>query len=73
MAKTTQKDIKALSKRIDSLRLERGLSIREFAMRCDISKSQVNELGNKGIDFRYSTLTKIAKGLEMTVTELVNF
>jgi transcriptional regulator with XRE-family HTH domain len=67
------KDIKALGRHIDKIRIEKGYSIREFASLCEISKSQVNELGNKGIDFRYSTLIKVAKGLEIPLSELLNF
>lgn len=73
MAKGSAKDIKALGKRIEQLRIDRGWSMREFADHCDIDKSQVNELTNNGIDFRYSTLIKIARGLEMPVSELLNF
>ncbi len=73
MAKGSSKDVKTLGKRIEELRKSRDWSMREFADRCDINKSQVNELTNKGVDFRYSTLLKIAKGLEMTVSELLNF
>lgn len=47
--------------------------MREFAELCGISKSQVNELSNNGVDFRYSTLLKIAKGLKITVSELTDF
>lgn len=73
MAKSSAKDIKALCKHIDRIRLDKGLSIREFAYMCELSKSQVNELGNDGIDFRYSTLVKIAKGLEIKVSQLLDF
>lgn len=73
MLKKTKKDIKTLCNHIDNLRLEKGYSIREFADLCSISKSQVNELGNNGIDLRYSTLVKIANGLEVSVSELINF
>lgn len=73
MAKDQLKNIKALGKRIEQLRNDKGWSMREFADHCDINKSQVNELTNKGVDFRYSTLVKIAKGLEISVSELLNF
>lgn len=73
MVKRSKKNIKALCNHIDNLRIEKGHSIRDFADLCEISKSQVNELGNKGIDLRYSTLIKIAKGLELSVSDLINF
>jgi transcriptional regulator with XRE-family HTH domain len=71
MVQKTDKDIKLLGKRIDDLRKENGDTMRVFAKKCGISKSQVNELSKDGADFRYSTLIKIAKGLGMTVAELV--
>jgi transcriptional regulator with XRE-family HTH domain len=66
-------NIQLLGERIEELRKERGLSMREFAELCEISKTQVNELTNAGVDFRYSTLVKIANGLGMTISELTNF
>lgn len=72
MAIKDSKNIKLLGERIEELRKEKGLSMREFAALCGISKSQVNELGNSGVDFRYSTLLKIANGLEVSVSELLN-
>ena len=72
MAKKIAKDIKTLGKHIDNLRIEKGYSMREFAEICGISKSQVNELTNKGIDFRYSSIVKIAKGLGIPVSKLLD-
>ncbi len=47
--------------------------MREFADHCDITAAQVNELSKDGVDFRYSTLLKIARGLEISLRELVDF
>ena len=69
----SKRNIKTLCNHIDQLRTNKGYSIREFASLCGISKSQVNELGNNGIDLRYSTLVKIANGLEVSVSELMKF
>jgi transcriptional regulator with XRE-family HTH domain len=73
MVNENPSNIKLLGERIEELRKWRGLSMRDFAKICGISKTQVNELTNDGVDFRYSTLVKIANGLEMTVSELTNF
>jgi transcriptional regulator with XRE-family HTH domain len=73
MAKVNPKAVKSLGKHIDKLRNERGWSMREMADYCDIDKAQVNELTNDGIDFRYTTLVKIAKGFGISVSELLNF
>jgi len=71
MPKKLNNEVRELGTHIDNLRIQRGYSIREFATLCGISKSQVNELGNSGVDFRYSTLVKIAKGFNIPVSELV--
>lgn len=47
--------------------------MRQFADLFIPHKSQVNELTNLGVDFRYSTLVKIAKGLDISVSELLDF
>jgi transcriptional regulator with XRE-family HTH domain len=73
MAKKFSKDIRLLGRRIDDLRQQNNWTMREFASKCKISKTQVNELSNKGVDFRYSSLCKIAGGLEITIQELLNF
>ena len=73
MAKVNSKAVKALGKHIDDLRKSRGWSMREMADYCDIDKAQVNNLTGKGVDLRYTTLVKIAKGFNMTVSELLNF
>jgi plasmid maintenance system antidote protein VapI len=73
MAKANTKVVKALGKRIDQLRKEREWSMREMADYCDIDKAQVNELTKDSIDFRYTTLVKIAKGFGITVSELLDF
>lgn len=73
MAKNHARDIKKLGKHIDALRCEKGYSMRQFADLCGINKSQVNELTNLGVDFRYSTLSKIANGLDIPLSELLNF
>jgi len=73
MALTHAKKIKILGKHIDKLRCDKGYSMREFAILCNINKSQVNELTNLGVDFRYSTLVKISEGLEIPISELLNF
>lgn len=73
MAKVNSKAVRALGKHIDDLRKSKGWSMREMADYCEIDKAQVNDLTGKGIDFRYTTLVKIAKGFDITVSELLNF
>lgn len=73
MSKVNSKAVRALGKHIDDLRKAKGWSMREMADYCDIDKAQVNNLTAGGIDFRYTTLVKIAKGFGVTVSELLNF
>lgn len=73
MAKVNAKAVKSLGRHIDELRKQRKWTMRDMAAYCDIDKAQVNELTKEGIDFRYTTLVKIAKGFEITVSELLDF
>lgn len=73
MEKSRAENILELGRHIDKLQCDKGYSMREFASICNIHKSQVNELTNLGVDFRYSTLVNIANGLEMSVIELISF
>jgi transcriptional regulator with XRE-family HTH domain len=71
--KVKSRDVKALCQHLDKLRTEKGWSMREMADYCDINKSQVNNLTKTGVDFRYSTLVKIAKGFGIEMTKLLDF
>ena len=62
-----------LSQRIKSLRIEKNLNQDDFAREADIHRSHVSSLENTKYDPTLSTLFKIAKALDITVSELLDF
>ncbi|MFA6522824.1 MAG: helix-turn-helix transcriptional regulator [Candidatus Peribacteraceae bacterium] len=63
-----------LAKRIKELRLERGWTQEEAAKRCRIKYKYYQEHeGSKPRDMRLSTMEKIAKGLNLSLSELLDF
>jgi transcriptional regulator with XRE-family HTH domain len=67
------KYLKALAKRIDGLRQDRGLSYNQMALACDMDKAQVYALCTKGTNITVLTALKLAEGLEINVQELFDF
>lgn len=64
---------KSILKRIDSLRKEKDLSWGKLAYAADISKSTMSDIKNGASDARFSTLCKLAIGLNMHPKELFDF
>ncbi len=63
----------SIVERIDKLRQEKGLSWIKLAYVSDVSKSALSEIKNGMTEARFSTLCKIAIGLNMTPKEFFNF
>ena len=64
---------KRLAKRIRELRLERGWTQEETARRCQIKYKYYQEYeGKEPRDMRLSTMEKIAKGLDVSITSLLS-
>ena len=62
-----------LSKRIRQLRCERGLTQEELSDRAGIDYKHIQRLeGQDPCDVRLSTLEKLAKGLKVNLSELVD-
>jgi len=64
--------IQLLADRISHLRKGKGLSIENLAMRVGISKGNLSDIENGKRDLRLSTLEAIARGLGLTMSELVS-
>ncbi len=60
-----------LGARIKQLREERGLDQKAFAFNCEIGRTQLYMIENGKTNPRLLTLIKIAKGLEISLSELV--
>jgi hypothetical protein len=67
------KYLKALAKHIDNLRTEKGLSFQQMGLACELDKAQAYILCTKGANITALTAVKVAKGLEVTVSELFDF
>ncbi|MEO1054356.1 MAG: helix-turn-helix transcriptional regulator [Bacteroidota bacterium] len=65
--------LKALGHQIDKIRKEKGISFGELALRSDIDKSNLVKIVTAGKNPTVSTLYKISKGLEVTMSELFDF
>lgn len=66
------KYLKALSKHIDKLRQERGLSYQEMALRCDIDKANTYRICKDGKGMTISTVLKIANGFDIDIADILN-
>ena len=59
-----------IGKRVKFLRESKGLSLRQLAAICDVDHAKIHALEAGKLNFTFSTLIKIAKGLE---THIGNF
>jgi transcriptional regulator with XRE-family HTH domain len=66
---SVEQELEKLGKRIKQLRIEKGYTSYEyFAYENDISRAQFGRY-EKGEDLRYSSLLKVIKAFDMTVSE----
>jgi transcriptional regulator with XRE-family HTH domain len=70
---TLKKFNKSIIKRIDILRKQRGLSWGKLAYASGISKGGMSEIKNEKVEAKFSTLCKIALGLNMNPYDLLKF
>jgi transcriptional regulator with XRE-family HTH domain len=68
-----QKFLKNLGRHIDKIRKQKGLSFQELALRSEIEKSNLVKLSSQGTNITVVSLSKIAKGLDVPVHELLKF
>lgn len=68
----TDKTLKRFGKRLKKLRESKDISLNMFAYENDIPKSSLSKIENGIIDFRFSTLLKIANALEVPLSELLD-
>lgn len=69
--KQEEKYFQKLGARIKQLREERGLDQKAFAFDCEIGRTQLYMIENGKTNPRLLTLMRIAKGLEVTVSDLL--
>lgn len=65
--------LKSFGKRIEALRTEKNLSLRQLSQNCDIDYSDISKI-EKGLrNIQMSTILELAKGLDVTTKELFDF
>lgn len=70
-SKTDQQQLKALGKRVKSLREERNLSLKALAHAIGKDPQSVHRLEQGGVNPGYLYLLDICEGLEMDIAELL--
>jgi len=68
-----EEGLKLLAKRLKEIRSEKGLSQEELAYRSEITLSQIARMETVRINPTVSTIFKIARTLEVPLSELFNF
>ncbi|CAL2107966.1 Regulatory protein MunI [Tenacibaculum sp. 190524A02b] len=63
---------KKLGSRIKKLREEKGIDQKSFAFDCEIGRTQLYMIENGKTNPRLLTLIKIANGLDLSISELLN-
>jgi len=66
-------NLKNLAARITSLRKQRNLTIEKLAYGNGLSKGRLSELERARGNPTLATLSKIAEGLDISLSELLNF
>lgn len=61
-----------LGEKIKQARTQKKLSLRELAAISDVEHNTIHEIERGTLNFRFSTIIKIAKGLEMPLSVLLN-
>ncbi len=70
--KYMQDSLAILGKRIKALREERGFSQEKFAEKCGFDRTYISLLERGKRNPSYTNLLKVAKGLEISISDLLN-
>jgi len=62
-----------LGERVRSLREEKGISIRQFALQAGLEHPQLINIEKGRVDLKLSSLNKISNALGMNLAKLFNF
>lgn len=62
-----------VGERIKEIRNEKNISQQDLAAKCNFEKSNLSRLEAGRTDPKLSTLEKVAKGLDVTLSELFKF
>ena len=59
--------------RLKELRIDRKLSLRQLAMRCDVDYSDIGKIEKGNRNIQLTTILELSKGLEIHPKELFDF
>jgi transcriptional regulator with XRE-family HTH domain len=65
--------LKALGKRIDEIRKEKGISFQDLAYKSEIEKSNLVKLASQGSNITTISLLKISKALNVPLSQIFDF
>lgn len=68
-----EEGLQLLAKRLKEIRFEKGISQEELAYRSEITLSQIARIETVRINPTISTIFKIARALEVPLSDLFNF
>jgi transcriptional regulator with XRE-family HTH domain len=60
-------------KRLEELRKNQNLSLRKLALHCNIDHADIKKYENGEINISLISITELAKGLDLPISELMNF
>lgn len=74
MIKDSQRDILVrFGKNVEKLRLQKSLSLREVAQRCDIDHANIKKIENGQLNMTLLTVLELAKGLGVEPKVLMEY
>lgn len=68
-----KKTIKSFGKNLLKLRTEKGISQEELTYRTDLSKNMIGNIERGEVNPTLSTISSLAKGLEISIKDLFDF
>lgn len=71
--KNKKKFLELFGKRVELLRKEQKLSLRQLAQRCDVDFSDISKIEKGERNIQMTTILEIAKGLGVHPKELFDF
>jgi len=60
-------------KRLEELRKQQNFSLRKLALHCNVDHADIKKYENGEINISLISITELAKGLDLPISELMNF
>jgi transcriptional regulator with XRE-family HTH domain len=68
-----QKHLLKFGRHLEELRKKKNLSLRKLSQNCDVEYADIKRYENGEINMTFLTLIELAKGLDITVNELMDY